>query len=176
MDKVSQLVKFLNHSQNLTPQTIDDFLVRLQLSSDDVAPWKAQEGSVEKSKRNIIHQANNYEISLISWAGSESSSIHMHEKVHWGVIQVFGKAKYAVFKTHDQFLTIKHSTVNNLENGDVIQVRPDTIHQLGSRSPEHFYSLHIYGNDDHCENLTDTAKNFCIQENTLVHIREGEFI
>ena len=175
MDKISQLIKFLNHSQQVTPPIIEDFLFRLKLNEEDLSQWMVLDRSDQQSGRKMIHQAKNYEIMLVSWDKNEFSSIHHHEQVDWGSIQIFGTAKYAVFQIDEGF-KIKRLSEKMLTDNEVIHIDDGIIHQLGNDKDEPFFSLHIYGNNKACENISLSAKNYTIKKNRLVYLSEGVFI
>lgn len=175
MDKVSQLIKFLNHSTNITPEVLESFLSRLNLTKTDIAPWISEDLTACQASKQIIHQDKHFELLAISWHKNELSSIHVHDQAEWGSILVFGSARYAVFKIETD-LTVTTLEERELQDNDVVNITPSTMHQLGTLNDEPFYSLHIYGSTTQCDNISGQAKNYVLREDKLVYLSEGGFL
>ncbi|MCY4044064.1 MAG: hypothetical protein OXE99_03160 [Cellvibrionales bacterium] len=189
MDKMQQLIKFINHSHDISPSKLSSFLYRLNFSRSDFSNWigdvtsknassnpnppdeKMEQTNIQKT---IVHQAPYYEVLLVRWNQQTFSSIHFHEQVEWGIIQVFGEASYATFLLNETDMRADCLTQTMLEDKSLVEINPDTMHQLGNHANEPLVTLHIYGNHSPVENISQSVGRFKLEKEKLVPISDKD--
>jgi predicted metal-dependent enzyme (double-stranded beta helix superfamily) len=179
MDKMQQLIKFINHSHDISPSKLSSFLYRLNFSRSDFSDWI---GDVETAntredkelssgiQKTIVHQAPYYEVLLVRWDQQSFSSVHFHEQVQWGIIQIFGEASYSTFLFDETDMQVNCLTETKLEDKSLVEISPETMHQLGNHAIDPLVTLHVYGNHSPIENISESVGRFKLEKEKLIPI------
>lgn len=167
MDKVSQLIKYLNHSRQLEAATVESFLARINFSQSDLVEWQNAEvvqGTIEKQ---LIHQGNHYEIFLTSWGASTASDILQFPDISWGVVQLFGIAQVKSLAIKALTLSIDQTQERQLSSADCIALSVSSFVQFKALENQPFFTLHIFANEAATDGFSAKTQRFIEQKGLL---------
>jgi cysteine dioxygenase len=172
---LKHIIKTLEEADaQLKPSAIVQLIKEAGVKPEDLEPWQDFDHPVEDSYgRNLIYQGDNFELLTMSWNPGDFSTIHDHGHTVWGAVQIFGAAEHATFRYDDGYLTtLARWQVNP---GDVLGVSHALIHQMGNPTNTPFVSLHVYGADQHFDEITGDARIFDLDNEEIQRHSGGVF-
>jgi cysteine dioxygenase len=169
---LNRLVEKLEEKSEFTPIELQKIINKANISAEHLLPWADFDHPKDEGYgRKVIFSGEHFEIIVLSWAPRDFTAIHNNGFATWGAAQVFGKLEHISFRLEDNFLTTLHK--EKLEEGDVISVNQNSIHQMGNPTDENVISVHIYGTPDARKNITERSTIYEIgkHETQLVNSR-----
>lgn len=123
--------------------------------------------------RKLVHDGGSYEVMVMSWNPGDYSSIHNHGYTEWGVVQVFGNTHHMIYQVKEETLGFARKEI--LPAGAAIKVNNAFIHQMGNATTQRYLTLHVYGSNQRCADITADAKNFDLEFDRIAHTCGGAF-
>lgn len=171
---LQSIISQLENTLPTNPGQMTGILRRGQLTQEELMDWADLDHPKEDSYgRKLVHQGENFEVMVMSWAPGDFSGIHDHGFTQWGAVQIFGNAEHAIFKSEDGKMSTLARWIT--KTGDVVGVSHELIHQMGNPGDEPFLSLHVYGTLDKKTNITGEARLYVPDEASIQRINGGVF-
>ena len=171
---IQDLIERIEAEASMTPARARKLLQEANLQSEDLAPWADFEHPVADSYgRKMVYDGGYFEMMVMSWAPGDYSAIHDHGQTQWGAVQLFGMAEHAVFQLRDGKLRVRDRSV--FENGAVVAVAHDLIHQMGNIGQPPYLTFHLYGAYDRSSGVTADARVFDLEEGAVQFTDGGVF-
>ncbi len=172
---IRQLIAKLQEKKDWKPAELVGILKSLPIEAEDLMPWADFDHPVADSYgRKMVHQDENYEVMVMSWAPGDFSTIHDHGYTQWGAVKVFGPAEHATFRMREN----KISTLRRwrMEPGDVVGVSHDLLHQMGNPlNNDRFLTMHVYGLAENRPNVTGDARLMELYRGKIQRVNGGVF-
>ncbi|MEM1322738.1 MAG: cysteine dioxygenase family protein [Bacteroidota bacterium] len=177
-NSLSRLIHLLNQSFEkdiqLNPLKARNLVLEADVKVEDMMAYAAFDHPVEDCYgRQLVHDGGNFEVMVMSWKPGDYSSIHNHGYTQWGVVQVFGHTHHMIYNTKNNRLNFSKKEI--LPAGTAIKVNNALIHQMGNASTEPYLTLHVYGSNQRCGEITADAKNFDLEFDRIAHTCGGAF-
>ncbi|MEM7795372.1 MAG: cysteine dioxygenase family protein [Cyanobacteria bacterium P01_C01_bin.118] len=172
--KLQTLIETLKQSLNFTPSQVQEILLDINISPEELMPWADFEHPVTDSYgRKLVYDGGHFEIMVMSWMPGDCSAIHDHGATQWGAVQCFGAAEHYVYR-------FAKGVLSNLDDahytpGMVRAVNHSLIHQMANTGTEPFLSLHVYGCARSQGTITGNARIFDLLEESIQYTDGGVF-
>ena len=171
---LSQVLEALENGEVKTASEARALLIVSQISAEDLMAWSDfDHPSHDGYGRKLVHQGDNYELMVMSWAPGDYSAIHDHGATDWGAVKFFGAAEHHCYRFDGKHLTLSDTAM--MSPGEVNSVDHDLIHQMGNPGDEPFLTLHLYGNLQATDAITGDARIFDLLEGAVQFTSGGVF-
>jgi predicted metal-dependent enzyme (double-stranded beta helix superfamily) len=171
---LSTLIESIGDQKRFTPSAITQLIRQANIQNGDLLEWADFEHNKQDGYgRKMVYKQPHFEIMVMSWAAFDSTAVHNHGHTNWGAVQVFGKLEHTTFDYEDNYLTT--NLKEKLDNGDVISVGGDLIHQMVNQGEDQVLSLHIYGTSNTVDNITEDSQLFDISKKEIQLVNGGVF-
>ncbi len=172
-DRIQTLIHSLE-KKHITPEIAKQCVQAANIQAEDLRLWADFEHPVADSYgRHLVHEGDDFEIMVMSWAPGDYSAIHDHGAAQWGAVQSFGDAEHAVFQL-DQ-MQLSTVSVHPFPTGAVNVVDHNLIHQMGNPGQQPFLSFHVYGSQGCNGPITGGARIFDLYEECIQYTDGGVF-
>lgn len=161
--------------QEFSPSLVRNVVRDAEVTESDLSDYERYDHPAEDSYgRTMVYDGGFFEVMVMSWNPGDISGIHDHGYTQWGAVQVFGLAEHATFLVQDN--TIRTLARMTMKAGDVVGVGHQLVHQMGNcQESGRYLSLHVYGNYDRSQGITDDARIFDLAEGTIQINSGGAF-
>ena len=171
---VQDLVHAIEAEESFTPSMAKRLLEQSAITPDDLAQWvDFAHPDADSYGRKLVYDGGCFELMVMSWVDGDMAAIHDHGYTQWGAVKLFGTAEHAIFKMRDGRLTTAERKV--FQDGDVVSVGHDLIHQMGNVGAEPFLSLHLYGCYGRDGDITADARLYELREGNIQRTSGGVF-
>ena len=171
---LSHILDALDRGTVKTAANARDLLVDSGVSSQDLQAWSDFDHPPQDGYgRKLVHQGENYELMVMSWAPGDYSAIHDHGATDWGAVKFFGHAEHHAYQFDGNQLTLSETA--QIAPEEVRSVNHQLIHQMGNPGEEPFLTLHLYGNLQATDAITGNARIFDLLEGAVQFTSGGVF-
>lgn len=171
---IQSLLEAVRNEQHMTPEKAALMLEQCSITAADLEPWvRLDHPDADSYGRAMIHDEGSFELMVMSWRPGDMSAIHDHGYTMWGAVRLYGEAEHATFEEQDGILTTKERCI--FDEGSVVGVTHELIHQMGNVGDIPCLSLHLYGSHDRSENVTADARIFDLDEGKVQVTTGGAF-
>lgn len=173
-ERVQNLIEKIKEQPSFTPRLARQLLEASGITKEDLMPWADfNHPDADSYGRKLVYDGEYFELMVMSWVDGDMSSIHDHGYAEWGAVKLFGPAEHAVFKNKDGKLTTLSRC--ECEDGTVLAVDHDMIHQMGNVGKEPYLTLHLYGSYNFEEGVTADARLYDLEEGKIQFTNGGVF-
>ena len=171
---IKQLEETIATEGKLSPLRAREVVLNANVQVEDMMNYADFAHPVEDCYgRNLVYDAGNFEVMVMSWNPGDYSSIHNHGHTEWGVVQVFGNTHHFIYHTKDGELRFSRKEI--LTSGSAIKVNNAFIHQMGNATSSRYLTLHVYGSNHLDKDITADAKNYDLEFDRIAHTCGGAF-
>ncbi|MCB9189758.1 MAG: cysteine dioxygenase family protein [Flavobacteriales bacterium] len=158
----------------MDPSDARRFLEDLKIGIEDLAPWKLEGHPHEYSYgRTVIEEGKKYELMVVTWLPDDFSMIHNHGDASWGVVQIFGGLEHNSYSCKNRHLTLLGNS--KVQEGQILGISPQLIHQMGNTTDQVIVSLHLYWNNDPQGAITANTFLYDVVNEQILTVDGGAF-
>jgi len=156
-DELNKLIGDINNAGKIDNYLIKEIVDANKLSGKNLSLFENFNHDNKKSYgRRLIFENEYFKLFLISWKIGDFTAIHNHGNTEWGCVYFFGDASHRSYKIiDDEILSFKKGFFYEGQNASVCS---NINHMMGNSSSKEFATLHIYGSNKGCENISENSK------------------
>jgi predicted TPR repeat methyltransferase len=172
---IQHIITSLEKMQTFSPSLVRNIVMEANVTAEELSTYERYDHvPCDSYGRTMVYDGGYFEIMVMSWQPGDMSGIHDHGHTQWGAVQVFGNAEHAAFMIMDDEITTLSRVT--MKSGQVVAVGHQLVHQMGNGGAEDKYiSLHVYGNYDRTEGITEDARIFDFSEGSIQFNDGGAF-
>ena len=172
--RLENLINAIKQEDRITPSTAKRLLENANIQPEDLQAW-ADFGhpKADSYGRKLVYDGGYFELMVMSWVDGDMSTIHDHGYTQWGAVEVFGPAEHAMFKFDNGKLITQCRDI--CEEGEVLVVGHDLIHQMGHMGNAPYLTLHLYGAYEHEGGVTADARLYNLDQGKTEFTSGGVF-